>query len=164
MFAVLDDGRAGLGHSEAFAQRSWPYRGGAMLNFAQTEFSEVQHSPVPNAPGIGTGRGLFSTKCKHWFVKRTSMIAHIYPSVLQAVSGRDYAGCLEGCFQGYRGEDMQDPASELRRILIPRNPVNRGEEEGPGHLPRHLYRSSLAVPSACSTHAPPRRSPQRRSG
>jgi hypothetical protein len=27
-----------------------------------------------------------------------SMIAHIYPEVLQAVSGRDYAGCLDGCF------------------------------------------------------------------
>jgi hypothetical protein len=24
------------------------------------------------------------------------MIAHIYPSVLQAVSGRGYTGCLEG--------------------------------------------------------------------
>jgi hypothetical protein len=29
------------------------------------------------------------------------MIAHIYPSVLQAVLGRGYAGCLDGCFQGY---------------------------------------------------------------
>jgi hypothetical protein len=29
------------------------------------------------------------------------MIAHIYPSVLQAVSGRGYAGCLEtGIFRG----------------------------------------------------------------
>ena len=29
------------------------------------------------------------------------MIAHIYPSVLQAVSGRGYAGCLEtGVFRG----------------------------------------------------------------
>ena len=29
------------------------------------------------------------------------MIAHIYPSVLQGVSGRGYAGCLEtGVFMG----------------------------------------------------------------
>jgi hypothetical protein len=28
------------------------------------------------------------------------MIAHIYPTVLQAVSRRGYAGCLAGCFQG----------------------------------------------------------------
>ena len=54
---------------------------------------------------------------------------------------------------------MQDAANELRRIPLPRTRLNRGEEEGPGHLPRHLYRSSLAVPSACSTHASPRRIP-----
>jgi hypothetical protein len=28
------------------------------------------------------------------------MIAHIYPAVLQAVSGRGYAGCLERVFSG----------------------------------------------------------------
>ena len=55
------------------------------------------------------------------------MIAHIYPSVLQAVSGRGYAGCLEGCFQGYRGEAMHYLGYELRRILIPRTWVNKGE-------------------------------------
>jgi len=44
---------------------------------------------------------VFSPKRKHWYVERTSMIAHIYPSVLQAVLGRGYAGCLDGCFQGY---------------------------------------------------------------
>jgi hypothetical protein len=53
------------------------------------------------------------------------MIAHIYPSVLQAVSGRGYAGCLDGCFQGHRGEAMQDLEYELPRISIPRTPVNR---------------------------------------
>jgi hypothetical protein len=53
------------------------------------------------------------------------MIAHIYPSVLQAVSGRGYAGCLDGCFQGYRGEDMQDLRYELPRIPIPRTWVNK---------------------------------------
>jgi hypothetical protein len=31
------------------------------------------------------------------------MIAHIYPSVLQAVSGRGYAGCLERVFSGVAG-------------------------------------------------------------
>jgi len=29
-------------------------------------------------------------------------MAHINPSVLQAVLGRGYTRCLEGCFQGYR--------------------------------------------------------------
>jgi len=53
------------------------------------------------------------------------MVAHIYPSVLQAVSGRGYAGCLDGCFQGYRGEAMQDLGYELPRILIPRTSVNK---------------------------------------
>src|SRR5919107_529936 len=53
------------------------------------------------------------------------MIAHIYPSELQAVSGRGYAGCLDGCFQEYRGEAMQDLGYELRRIHIPRTPVNK---------------------------------------
>ena len=54
------------------------------------------------------------------------MIAHIYPSMLQAVSGRGYVGCLDGCFQGYGGEAMQDLGYELPRILIPRTPVNKG--------------------------------------
>ena len=49
---------------------------------------------------------------------------YIYPSVLQAVSGRGYAGCLDGCFQGYRGEAMQDLGYELRRTHIPRTSVN----------------------------------------
>jgi hypothetical protein len=31
------------------------------------------------------------------------MIAHIYPSALQALEGRGYAGAWSGCFQGYRG-------------------------------------------------------------
>ena len=60
-----------------------------------SEFSEVQHSRVPLPGALGTGRGVFSPKCGHLFVERTSMIAHIYPSVLQAVWGRGYAGCLE---------------------------------------------------------------------
>ena len=58
------------------------------------------------------------------------MIAHIYPSMLQAVSGRGYAGCLDGCFQGCRGEAMQDPGYELRRTSIPGSWVNKGKEKG----------------------------------
>ena len=54
------------------------------------------------------------------------MIAHIYPSVLQALSGRGYAGCLDGCFQGYRGEAMHYLGYGLPRIPIPGAPVNRG--------------------------------------
>jgi hypothetical protein len=53
------------------------------------------------------------------------MIAYMYPRELQVLAGRGYAGCLDGCFQGYQGEVMQDLASELPRIPIPRNPVNK---------------------------------------
>jgi hypothetical protein len=53
------------------------------------------------------------------------MIAHIYPSVLQAVSGRGSAGCLDSCFQVYEGEAMQDLGYELPRRPIPRTPVNK---------------------------------------
>jgi hypothetical protein len=52
------------------------------------------------------------------------MIAHIYTSVLQAVSGRGYARCLDGCFQGYWGEAMHYLGYELRRIPLPRTSVN----------------------------------------
>jgi hypothetical protein len=52
------------------------------------------------------------------------MIAHIYLSVLQAVSGRGSAGCLDSCFQVYEGEAMHYLGYELRRIPIPRTPVN----------------------------------------
>jgi hypothetical protein len=60
------------------------------------------------------------------------MIAHIYPSVLQAVSGRGYTGWLEGCFQAYRGGAMQDLGYELPRITIPRRSVNKGKKWGQG--------------------------------
>src|SRR5215208_4048409 len=94
-------------------------------NFVISAFSEVQHSRVALPGALGTRRGLLSPKCRHWFVERRSMIAHIYPSVLQAVTGRGYTGRLDGCFQGYRGEAMQDLGYELPRILIPRTWVNR---------------------------------------
>ena len=57
------------------------------------------------------------------------MIAHIYPLELHAVSGRGYAGCLDVGLQGYRGEAVQDPVSELRRTPIPRTWVNKGHED-----------------------------------
>src|SRR5919112_1502474 len=50
-------------------------------------------------------------------VERTPMIAHIYSSVLQAVSGGGYAGCLDGCFQGYRDEAMHYLGYELPTCL-----------------------------------------------
>ena len=53
------------------------------------------------------------------------MVAHIYPPVLQAVSGRGYAACLDGCFQAYQGEAMEDLGYELRRIPIPGTWVNK---------------------------------------
>jgi hypothetical protein len=35
-------------------------------------------------------------------------------------------GAWSGCFQGYRGEAMQDLGYELPRIHIPRTRVNKG--------------------------------------
>jgi hypothetical protein len=58
------------------------------------------------------------------------MITHIYPSVLQAVSRRGYAVCLERVILGYRGGAMQDLGYELPRIPIPRTRVNNGKKKG----------------------------------
>jgi hypothetical protein len=58
------------------------------------------------------------------------MITHIYPSVLQAVSRRGYAVCLERVILGYRGGAMQDLGYELPRIPIPRTSVNKGKKQG----------------------------------
>jgi hypothetical protein len=52
--------------------------------------------------------------------------AHIYPSVLQALPGRGYTACLAGVIPGALRGFIQDPASELRRIPIPRTRVNKG--------------------------------------
>ncbi len=70
--------------------------------------------------------GVFSPKHKLMFVERTSMVAHIYPSVLQALAGWGYARCLEGGLQEYRGGAMQDLGYELPKISIPRTRVNKG--------------------------------------
>ncbi len=61
-------------------------------------------------------------------VRGVSAIPHIYTSVLQALAGRGYAGCLDGCFQGYQGEAMQDLGFELLRIPLPRTWVNKGKK------------------------------------
>jgi hypothetical protein len=47
------------------------------------------------------------------------MSAHIHPSVLQAVSGRGYAGRLEWVISGGWGGDMQDLGYELPTCLTP---------------------------------------------
>ena len=45
--------------------------------------------------------------------------------------------------QGYRGgvlrDLIQNPASELRRIPLPRTSVNKGDKEGPGIYPRPFF-------------------------
>src|SRR5215218_242661 len=54
---------------------------------------------------------------------------------------RPLLGCLQGRYRPYRGGVMQDPASELPRILIPRTSVNKGKEKGRGARPRpYLHR------------------------
>jgi hypothetical protein len=51
------------------------------------------------------------------------MSAHIYPSVLQALSG--LCKVPDQLFSGVPGETMQDLDYEPPRILSPRTPVNR---------------------------------------
>src|SRR5215217_5307622 len=63
-------------------------------------------------------------------VRGVSANPHIYPSVLQAVPGWGRTGRLEGTFRGYQAGPMQDLGYELRRIPIPRTPVNKGIREG----------------------------------
>jgi len=55
--------------------------------------------------------------CLH---KKACAIVHIYPSVLQALPGRGYAGYLIGVILEVLRGLIQDPASELPRIPIPR--------------------------------------------
>src|SRR5215204_2582594 len=80
--------------------------------------------------GIGAGQScVHNHSLPQTFVctRRASANTHIYPPLLQALAGRGVAGCGRGGFRGYRGGAMQDPASELPRIPIPRTPVNKGE-------------------------------------
>jgi hypothetical protein len=61
--------------------------------------------------------------------RRASTIAHIYPSVLQAIVGWAMRNVWRGDFMGYWGVVMQDLGYELPRILIPRTRVNKGKEK-----------------------------------
>src|SRR5215216_5256709 len=61
--------------------------------------------------------------------RRASTIAHIYPSVLQAIVGGAMRNVWRGDFMGYWGVVMQDPACELPRITIPRTPLNKGKKK-----------------------------------
>src|SRR5215203_4125744 len=56
---------------------------------------------------------------------RASTIAHIYPSVFQAIVGGAMRNVWRGAFMGYWGVVMQDLACELPRKSIPRTLVNR---------------------------------------
>jgi hypothetical protein len=70
------------------------------------------------------------------------MVAHIYPSVLQALAGRGRTERLEGEIAGDRGEAMQDLGYELPRIPIPRTPVNKGKGV---RLPEKIHRRFIAL-------------------
>src|SRR5215208_2078097 len=64
-------------------------------------------------------------------VRGSSILLHVYPAPQHVVS--TYAACVasEALLAALRGRSMQDPAYELRRIPLPRTPVNRGKNEGP---------------------------------
>ena len=67
------------------------------------------------------------------------MIAHIYPSVLQAVAGRGYAGRLEGSIPGYRGGAIQDLGYEFPRLVIPCTSVNRARRRAGAVRPQPFF-------------------------
>src|SRR5215207_10270630 len=78
--------------------------------------------------GIGAGQScVHNHSLPQTFVctRRASANTHIYPPLLQAVSGRGYAGRLEWVISGGWGGDMQDLGYELPRIPIPRTSVNK---------------------------------------
>jgi hypothetical protein len=52
--------------------------------------------------------------------------AHIYPAPQDVVTAPLIETPVKQLSSGPIEEDIQDPASELRRIPIPRTPVNRG--------------------------------------
>src|SRR5215213_2243773 len=58
--------------------------------------------------------------------RRASTIAHVYPSVLQAIVGGAMRNVWRGDFMGYWGVVMQDLGYELPRISILGTSVNRG--------------------------------------
>src|SRR5687767_4348707 len=78
--------------------------------------------------------------------KRASTNAHIYPSVLQALPGRGYTGCLEGVIPGVLRGLIQDSASELPRICIPRTSVNKGKRKEGRDLDAPAPKRSLPSP------------------
>ena len=71
------------------------------------------------------------------------MIAHIYPSVLQAVSDGAMQGAWAGVFQGYRGEAMHYLGYVLEELahegLVPQ-PSSR-------HIPHHRGKPRAATPA-----------------
>jgi hypothetical protein len=69
------------------------------------------------------------------------MVAHIYPSVLQALAGRGRTERLEGEIAGDRGEDIQDLGYELPRIPIPRTWVNKPFEQVKRRRPQGIASS-----------------------
>jgi hypothetical protein len=80
------------------------------LNFRFTEFSEVQHSPVPNAPGSGIGSGVLSPRHKLMFVERAHPQFRIF---IHQCYKRYRAGAMWGVWRG----DSRGIGAGLCRIL-----------------------------------------------
>src|SRR5215217_6246388 len=77
--------------------------------------------------------------------RRASTIAHVYPSVLQAIVGGAMRNVWRGDFMGYWGVVMQDLGYELPRIPIPRTWVNKGlEPPSAGYMEPLWGRETLA--------------------
>src|SRR5215212_2984368 len=72
---------------------------------------------------------------------------YIYPSVLQALAGRGYAGRGRGRFQGHREADIQHSGYELPRIPIPRTRVNKARRRTLSLYRHRFWYGILAAPS-----------------
>src|SRR5215208_7440639 len=83
--------------------------------------------------------------------RRASTIAHIYPSVLQALAGRSYVGPLGRVILGCWGVAMQDPGYELRRIPIPRRWVNKALSDALGSLEWHPTLTACILSLHCDS-------------
>jgi hypothetical protein len=137
--------RAPLGFLRYVAGDGEPYMGlfprtvGKRFSRARTGASWGTH-PWPRLPGRGKGRKADARVGSY----RT---LHLYPAPQHVVlTGIPFTGSRRPA-SPHRAWFMRDPASELRRITLPRTPVNRGEKKGRGCYAPALL-TSLRSPRA----------------
>jgi hypothetical protein len=84
-------------------------------------------------PGTGVGGVVYirqGSRARSW--PGSFVFLYIYPAPLGVVVGHAAWLPLEGRLAAVERLSMQDPASVLPRINLPRTPVNKSEGEGRG--------------------------------